>query len=89
MQYNFSFLTSGTASAVTHFAKLFLNSSDVSEALTVAVSSVSSETIWTFTGELEAFTWSAHSVDVTAVSAGEAWILLWKTGCKNIETYTG
>lgn len=56
---------------------MFLNM----EGLTVAAASVSGETNRTFTGELEAFTWSAHSVDVTAVSAGEAGVLLWRTAC--------
>ena len=48
----------------------------------MAVASLSSETKRTFTGELQAFTWSAHSVDVTAVSARETWVLLWKSTCK-------
>lgn len=50
--------------------------------VTVAVASVSSVTTAAFTGELEAFTWPAHGVDVTAVPAGETGILLWKTACQ-------
>ncbi len=42
----------------------------------MAIASISGETISAFTGELEAFTWPAHGIDVTAVSASEARILL-------------
>lgn len=53
----------------------------------MAVASVSGETAGALAGELEAVTWLAHGVDVTAVSAGETWILFWQSACQ--ETRTG
>lgn len=52
----------------------------------MTIASVSSETSSTFTGELEAFSWSTRGVDVTAVSAGETRVLLRETAweIKNI-----
>jgi len=43
---------------------------------------MSSETSCTYTAELESITGPAHSVDVTAMSTSETWILLWKIICQ-------
>lgn len=55
----------------------------------MAVAPVSGEPVGAFAGELEAVSRSAHGGDVTAVSAGETRVLLWKAACRNRSTAGG